>query len=108
MNVNQMLLDDQSNGNLILNLAIAKKSNADFDTYSGVCGSLYDGVYQWADHNIYDLNEVENQKYRGYIVTDSMGNEHKFVIPQWVLKKDVGNDWRYAKNMFCKFLRKIS
>ena len=50
---------------------------------------------------------VRGNKYRGYIVSDSMGDEHKFVIPQWVLKKDVGNDWKYAKNMFCKFLRKI-
>jgi hypothetical protein len=108
MNVNQILLDDQSNGNLILNLAIAKKSNANLTAYSEICGSLYDGVFQWADHNIYELNEVENHKYRGYIVKDSMGNEHKFVIPKWVLNKDVGNDWKFAKNMFNKFFRKVN
>ena len=107
MTVNQIILDDQENGNLILNLGIAKKSNADLSTYGDICGSWGEGVFQWASHNIYSLDEVENQKYRGYIVSDSMGDEHKFVIPQWVLKKDVGNDWRYAKNMFCKFLRKI-
>lgn len=108
MTVNQIISEDQSNGNLILNLAIAKKSKASLDSYREICGSLYDAVFQWADHNIYELNEVENHKYKGYVVHDSMGNEHKYVIPKWALKKDVGNDWRYAKNIVCKFLRKIS
>jgi hypothetical protein len=107
MNVNEMLLNDQENGNLILNLGIAQKSNGDLSTYGDICGSWYDGVHQWASHNIYSLDEVENQKYRGYIVTDSMGEQSKFVIPQWVLKKDIGKDWKYAKNLFCKFLKRI-
>ena len=107
MTVNQFLEKDEKNSDFILKLGIAKKSFADLSSYAGICGSLFDGVLQWADHNIYDLDEVENHKYRGYIVTDSMGIKSRFVIPKWVLSKDVSNDWKYAKNMFCKFLRKV-
>lgn len=107
MTVEQHLLEDQSNGSLILNCAITNKWGSDISVYAEICGGYNEGVLQWVTHNIDSIDTCENQKYRGYTIHDSNGNQHKFVIPKWVLNKDVGNNWKYAKNIFNKFLKKI-
>lgn len=107
MTVKEHLLNDQSNGNLILNCAISNKWADNISVYSEICGGYYEGVLQWATHNIYNIDTFENEKYIGYIIHDNNGNQHKFVVPKWVINKDVGNNWRFAKNLFNKFLKKV-
>lgn len=108
MTVEQIMINDQENGALIFNCGIAQRLNADISSYADVCGGFYDGVLQWISHNIVDVNEVENSKFRGYTITTESNEEVQLYIPMWVLNKDVGSDWKYAKNMFCKFLKRKS
>ena len=76
------------------------------DTYSDICGSWIEGVYQWADHYLGDIEEVSNHKYTGWKCTigdyvDSY--EVKLYIPNWVLDTEV-KDFKHTKNLFNKYL----
>jgi hypothetical protein len=106
MTVEQIMIDDQENGSLIFNCGIAQRLNADISSYAEICGGFYDGVHQWISHNVVDVNEVENSKFRGYTITTDTDEQIQLYIPMWVLNKDVGSDWKFAKNMFCKFLKR--
>lgn len=96
----------EKDGELVLLIGFANvlPELGTMDTYSSICGSWVDGVYQWASHNIYNVSEVSNSKYTGWIITTSDGSEYKVYIPNWVLNLQPKN-WKHAKNLFKKYLR---
>ena len=76
------------------------------DTYSDICGSWIEGVYQWATHYLENVDEVSNDKYTGWICTIGDYEEQhevKLYIPNWVLDTEV-KDFKHAKNLFNKYL----
>jgi hypothetical protein len=105
MTVEQIIKDDEENGSIIFNYGLMHNLAVfgAISAYSGICGGGYEAAHQWVDHNVYDINEVENSKYRGWIITDSDGREHKVYIPMWVLNIKT-TDWKKAFNLFKKYL----
>ena len=105
MTVAQIIRDDSENGDLILNFGLMKNLSefGAVSAYSGICGGGYEAAFVWADHNVYEITEVENEKYMGWIIKDSDGREHKVYIAKWVLDIRTTN-WEFALNLFCKYL----
>ena len=93
-------------GSIALKIAIYNRFNQIGDScYAEICGGFIDGVYQWADHNIYDINESYNKKYTGYTITFSNNSTKRVYIENWVLNIEP-KDWKHAKSLFDKYLKK--
>jgi hypothetical protein len=77
--------------------------------YASICGGFIPGVYEWASHNIADINEVENKKYMGYVITFGLAStrEKQAYIPKWVLEVEV-EGFDHAKNVFNKYIRRTN
>jgi len=105
MTVATIIKEDEDNGSLIFNYGLMHNL-AQFgavSAYAGICGGGYEAAFQWADHNVADINEVENSKYKGWIITDLMGVERKVYIKKSILNIKT-NNWKYAFNLFKKYL----
>lgn len=105
MTVAQIIEDDKENGSIIFNYGLMHNlaGFGQVSAYAGICGGGYEACHTWVDHNVYDVNEVENDKYVGWIITDGMGNKKKVYIQKWVLQVKTTN-WKKAFNMFKKYL----
>lgn len=98
----------EMDGDLAFNLAIYNQfSMATDQIYSEICGGFIEGVYQWADHNIEDVIECANTKYTGWTIRFENGNEGKVYIENWVLDITPKN-WKHAKCLFNKYLKKVN
>ena len=99
----------EMDGNIAFNLAIYNRFSSIGDScYSEICGGFIEGVYQWADHNICDVTESENDKYIGYTIffNDDCGYgliQRRVYIEKWVMNI-VPKDWKHAKSLFNKYL----
>jgi hypothetical protein len=97
-------------GDIAFNMAIYNRfSSIDDSSYTEICGSFIDGVYQWADHNIYNVTQSENAKYIGYTIAfnDNCGYGQvlrRVYIEKWVMNI-MPKDWKHAKSLFNKFLK---
>jgi hypothetical protein len=98
----------EMDGNLAFNLAIYNRFSFVTDqVYAEICGGFIEGVYQWADHNINDVIECVNHKYTGWTIRFENGAEGKVYIENWVL--DITpKDWKHAKSLFNKYLKKVA
>lgn len=97
----------EEDGHLAFNLAIYNRFNQIGDqVYSEICGGFIEGVYQWATHNIEDVNRCENEKYIGWTITFESGAERKVFIERRILNIEPKN-WKHAKNLFNKYLRQV-
>jgi hypothetical protein len=99
----------EMDGGIIFNIALYNRFSSIGDScYSEICGSYIEGVYQWADHNIYSVDEVSNHKYHGWIVNfGSYGTiERKVYIPNWVMEIKPKN-FKHAKALFNKYLLQV-
>ena len=112
MTVLEMLTrDENENGNLMFLIGAKVFLPSDIgstETYASVCGGAYEGLYQWATHNINDIIQSENKKYMGWtIITvgELFDNTTKVYIPKWVLNIEIGNGWGHANNLFKKYLK---
>ena len=98
-------------GGIIFKIAIFNRFSSIGDScYSDVCGSFIDGVYQWATHNINDVDDCKNNKYTGWTITFNddcgcaCGIQRRVYIPNWVM--DITpKDWKHARNLFSKYLK---
>jgi hypothetical protein len=112
MNNNQKTMNDylEIDGGIIFNIALYNRfSSIEDSCYAEICGSYIEGVYQWATHNIQDVNEVANHKYHGWVVTLGSGYEtceRKVYIPNWVMNVKPKN-FKHAKALFNKFLLQV-
>ena len=98
----------EMDGNLAFNLAIYNRFSAITDSvYAEICGGFIEGVYQWSDHNINDIVECANQKYTGWTIRFENGSEGKVYIENWVLNI-TPKDWKHAKSLFNKYLKKVN
>jgi hypothetical protein len=100
----------ENDDSLILKIGIATYSFGigEAHAYAEICGSFIEGVHQWATHSIIDINEVENQKYTGWVCRIDFGGYEKDVkiyVPNWVLEAEV-KDFKHAKNLFLKYLKR--
>jgi hypothetical protein len=80
--------------------------------YVEICGSRIDASHQWFDHNVYDIDEVSNDKYVGWVVhcydecgMVCSGHDYKFYMPLRMLDYKV-KSFRHAKNLFNKYLKR--
>lgn len=95
----------EMDGSLILNIALYNRAASITDScYAEICGGFIAGVYQWADHNIYFIDEVSNHKYTGFIVNFNNGVTRKYYIENWVMESKP-KDFKHARNLFNKFLK---
>ena len=96
-------------GGLILKMAIYNRFSSIGDNcYSEICGGYVMGVYQWADHNLYNIDECSNEKYTGWKLELGYNGdaERKIFIENWVLDI-VPKDFKHAKNLFNKYLKAL-
>jgi hypothetical protein len=95
----------QMDGGIAFNVALYNRfSNIGDEVYSEICGGFIEGVYQWANHNIEDVMDSENDKYYGYTITFSNGAIRRVYIEKWVLNlKPTG--LKHAKALFNKYLK---
>lgn len=111
-NANLKSMNDylQMDGGIIFNMALYNRYSTIGDlAYDEICGNRIEAIYQWADHNIQDVNEVANHKYTGWIVTFSSGYEsceRKVYIPNWVMDI-MPKDFKHAKALFNKYLMQV-
>lgn len=103
----QDYLNEEGGANYLFNCAMYNLFSAYSDReYASICGSFYDGVVTWANHNIDDVEEVCNTKYKGWVLHLSEGYVRKAYIPNWVLNLNVSN-YKHAKCLFNKYIRKV-
>jgi len=96
-------------GGLIFKMAIYNRFSSIGDMcYSDICGGYVTGVYQWADHNLYNVEECFNDKYTGWVLALGwdIPTERKIFIENWVLNI-VPKDFKHAKNLFNKYLKAL-
>ena len=94
----------EMDGGIIFNIAIFKRFSCVADkSYSEICGSFIEGVYQWADHNLDYLVDSENNKYYGWTIHFQNQSTKRVYIPKWVLSVKC-KDFKHAKNLFNKYL----
>ena len=92
-------------GGIAFNLAVYNRFSSIGDSaYTEICGGYIEGVYQWADHNIYNVDEVENGKYIGWNITFENGATRRIYIEKWVMNI-MPENWKHAKCLFNKFLK---
>jgi hypothetical protein len=95
----------EMDGNIGFDLAIFNRFSSIGDScYSSICGGFIEGVSQWAQHNIYSIDECANQKYTGWTIHFENGSIGKVYIENWVMDIQPKN-WKHAKNMFNKYLK---
>lgn len=99
-----------ADGGIALKLAIHKLfSDLGDDMYTEVCGGFIEGVYQWSEHNIYDIVESENVRFLGWTICFSDGKLRRMYIEKstidFIEKK--ATDWKHAKNIFCKNVKAV-
>ncbi len=102
----QLTIADQleKDGSIGFYLAIAKRfAGMSISEYTEICGSYIEGVYQWKDHNIYNVEECQNSKFYGWTITFESGKKIRVYIPLWVMDYKA-QDWKHAKNLFNKYL----
>jgi hypothetical protein len=91
-------------GGIIFNICLYNRFSSIGDScYSDICGGFIEGVYQWADHNIYSVDESENQKYIGWTINFN-GAIRRVYIEKWVMAIAPKN-FRHARALFSKYLR---
>ena len=102
-------------GRTLLNIGIASVLGANgTSSYSEICGSFEDGCNQWASHNVYDVTQVENDKYFGWLVVlyDGYGHpreeQEKLYIEKSTLEYALlkTKNWKHCRNTFTKFLKR--
>ena len=97
----------EMDGNIAFNLAIYNRfSQIGDEVYSEICGGFIEGVYQWADHNIENVDECVNAKYTGWKIVFSNGALRKVYIENKILAIQP-KDWKHAKNLFNKYLKVV-
>jgi len=95
----------QMDGAIAFNIAIFNRFSSIGDgSYSDICGSFVEGVYQWYDHNISYIVESENSKYVGWTIYTNCGSSRRVYIPKWVMNIKP-KDWKHAKALFNKYLQ---
>ena len=95
----------EMDGNIAFNLAIFNRFSSIGDScYASICGGFIEGVYQWATHNIYGIDESANQKYTGWTIHFENGARRRVYIENWVMNI-TPKDWKHAKCMFNKYLK---
>ena len=91
-------------GGIAFNVAIYNRFSSIGDScYADICGGFIEGVYQWATHNIYNVDFVANKKYEGWVITFNGGVVRRVYIPAWVMEIKP-TDLKHAKNLFNKYL----
>jgi hypothetical protein len=94
----------EMDGNIGFNLAIFKRFSSIGDScYAEICGGYIEGVYQWIDHNLENVEECANSKYHGWTITFTNGVQRRVYIPNWVMNVEP-KDWKHAKSLFNKYL----
>jgi hypothetical protein len=96
----------EMDGSIAFNVAIYNSvaTIESHSAYTEICGSFYEAVYAWADHNIYSIDEEKTNKNTWFRVFFGQGEKEQiFYIPNWVLEVQPKN-WAHAKNLFCKYL----
>ena len=92
-------------GNIAFNIAIFNRFSSIGDScYSGICGGFVEGVYQWATHNISNIDESANAKYTGWTIAFENGSTRRVYIENWVMETQP-KDWKHSKNLFGKYLK---
>lgn len=92
-------------GGIIFNISLFNRfSNIGDSTYSEICGGFIEGVYQWATHNVFNVDETENQKYIGWTIEFENGSTRRVYIEKWVMNIKP-NDFKHARNLFGKYLK---
>lgn len=94
----------EMDGDIAFKMAIFNRFSSIGDScYAGICGGFVEGVYQWASHNIYNIDESANQKYTGWTIHFENGATRRVYIENRIM--DIKpKDWKHAKNLFNKFL----
>tara|TARA_Y100001972_G_C7410124_1_gene212615 strand:- start:66 stop:425 length:360 start_codon:yes stop_codon:yes gene_type:complete len=105
-------------GSFLLNIGIASKLAGNESTYtikeySEISGSFENGCQDWCYHNVFDIEEKENNKYYGWVITlnDSYGNaeekSHKLYIEKSQLKYAMTKtkNWKHCRNSLIKFFK---
>jgi len=103
--VQEIINDDKENGSIIFNYALMENCSSfgEVGDYSGICGGKYEASHEWVSHNVYGIEEVENTKYKGWVLTDSEGRENKLYIKKFILGIET-DSWKHAFNLFKKHL----
>lgn len=101
----------EMDGDIAFNIALCNRfGGIGSSTYSEICGGYIEGVYQWATHNIYGVDECENDKYVGWTITFNCssglggGIQRRVYISKWVMNIQP-KDWKHAKALFNKYLK---
>lgn len=91
-------------GGIAFDVAIYNRFSSIGDScYADICGGFIEGVYEWASHNIDNVDFVANKKYEGWVITFNSGVVRRVYIPAWVMEiKPTG--LKHAKNLFNKYL----
>ena len=91
-------------GGIAFDIAIYNRFSSIGDScYADICGGFIEGVYQWASHNIDNVDFVCNAKYNGWVISFQNGAVRRVYIPNWVMEiKPTG--FKHAKNLFNKYL----
>jgi hypothetical protein len=103
----QLTMNDylEMDGNIGFNIAIFNRFSSIGDScYSGICGGFIEGVYQWATHNISNIDESANAKYTGWTISFENGSTRRVYIENWVMDTAPQN-WKHSKNLFGKYLK---
>ena len=95
----------EMDGGIAFDIAIFNRFSSIGDScYAGICGGFIEGVSQWAQHNIYSVDETANSKYTGWTIHFNSGATRRVYIENWVMEIAPKN-WAHAKNMFKKYLK---
>lgn len=95
----------EMDGGILFNIALFNRFSSIGDScYAGICGGFIEGVHQWAQHNIYGIDESANQKYTGWTIHFENGSIRRVYIENWVMETSP-KDYKHAKNLFKKYLK---